>query len=96
MALQHDPQRHRFFVDVPGGTAELTYRRPDPKTVELLHTEVPEAAAGQGLGGKLAESAFVWARGEGLRVIPTCPFVRKWLERHPGESDLVLAGTGAK
>jgi len=92
MDIQHDPQRHRFFLDVPGGTAELTYRRPDPTTVDVLHTEVPQAAAGQGIAGKLAQAAFSWARAEGLRVIPTCPFVRKWLERNPDQRDLLVPG----
>jgi uncharacterized protein len=89
MDVQHDPDRHRFFVEVTGGPAELTYRGPDEKTVEFVHTGVPEAAAGQGVAGKLAQAAFAWARKEGLRVVPTCPYVRKWLERHPEERDLV-------
>jgi hypothetical protein len=50
---------------------------------------VPEAAAGQGIGGKLANAAFAWARQNGVKLVPTCPFVRKWLERHPDEQDLV-------
>lgn len=89
MDVQHDPQRHRFFLEVSGGTAELTYRELGDGTLDLLHTGVPDAAAGQGIGGKLAKAAFTWARQNGVRVVPTCPFVRKWLERHPDEQDLV-------
>ncbi len=89
MDVQHDPSHHRFFLDVAGGTAELSYRPLGSGTLELLHTGVPEAAAGQGIGGKLANAAFAWARQNGLKLVPTCPFVRKWLERHPDEQDLV-------
>ncbi len=89
MDVQHDPNRHRFFLEVSGGTAELGYRRLDERTVDLLHTQVPDEAAGQGIGGKLAKAAFTWARQSGVKVVPTCPFVRKWLERHPDEQDLV-------
>ncbi len=89
MDVQHDPSRHRFFLEVAGGTAELSYRPLDRGTLELLHTGVPEAAAGQGIGGKLANAAFAWARQNGVKLVPTCPFVRKWLERHPDEQDLV-------
>lgn len=89
MDVQHDPNRHRFFLEVTGGTAELSYRPVDEHTLDLVHTEVPDAAAGQGIGGKLANAAFAWARGNGMKLVVTCPFVRKWLERHPDEQDLV-------
>jgi uncharacterized protein len=94
MDVQHDPNRKRFFLEVPGGTAELVYRPIDDHTVDLVHTEVPEAAAGQGIAGKLAKSAFEWARQGGMRLVVTCPFVRKWLERHPDEQDLVSRPAG--
>lgn len=89
MDVQHDPSRQRFFLDVAGGTAVLGYRRLDEHTVDLVHTEVPDVAAGQGIGGKLANAAFGWARQNGVKLVVTCPFVRKWLERHPDEQDLV-------
>ncbi len=92
MDVQHDESRHRFFLDVSGGTAELVYRRLDDRTLDLVHTAVPDAAAGQGIGGKLAKAAFGWARQSGARLVVTCPFVRKWLERHPDEQDLVSPG----
>jgi uncharacterized protein len=91
MNVEHDPQRHRFFVEVPGGTAELTFEVVDPHTLDLQHTRVPEAAAGQGVGGKLAEAAFEWARAHDTRLIPSCPFVREWLERHPERKDQLAA-----
>jgi len=96
MAVQHDPKRHRFFLEVTGGTAELVYRPLGERTLDLLHTGVPDAAAGQGIGGKLAKAAFDWARQNGKRLVPTCPFVKKWLERHPDEQDLVSVEPGGQ
>ena len=87
MDVQHDPNRHRFFVEVTGGTAELSYRPIDAHTLDLVHTGVPEESAGQGIAGKLAKAAFAWARQDGMKLVVTCPFVRKWLERHPDEQD---------
>ncbi|HET9156890.1 MAG TPA: GNAT family N-acetyltransferase [Myxococcaceae bacterium] len=89
MDVQHDPKRHRFFLDVTGGTAQLVYRPIDAHTVDLVHTEVPDEASGQGIAGKLASAAFAWARQNGMKLVVTCPFVTKWLERHPDERDLV-------
>jgi predicted GNAT family acetyltransferase len=94
MDIRHDPNRRRFLVEVPGGTAELAYRPVDAHTVDLVHTEVPDAAAGQGIAGKLAQAAFTWARGNGTKLVVTCPFVQAWLERHPGERDLVSPRPG--
>ncbi|HZJ56335.1 MAG TPA: GNAT family N-acetyltransferase [Myxococcaceae bacterium] len=94
MEIQHDPNRRRFFTEVSGGTAELAYRPIADHTIELVHTEVPDAAAGQGIGGKLARAAFGWARQTGTKLVVTCPFVQKWLERHPDEQDLVSPRPG--
>jgi predicted GNAT family acetyltransferase len=91
MNVQHDPQGHRFFLEVPGGTAELVYRPVHEGSVDLVHTAVPEAAAGQGIGGKLAEAAFDWARSTGTRLMVSCPYVTRWLERHPEQRDLLQA-----
>jgi uncharacterized protein len=92
MDVQHDPKRHRFFLDVAGGTAELSYRPVDAHTVDLVHTWVPDEAAGHGIAGTLARAAFAWARQNGMKLVVTCPFVTKWLERHPEERDLVSPG----
>ena len=96
MDVQHDTKRHRFFLEVPGGTAELVYRGLDDHTVEMVHTGVPEEAAGHGIAGNLAKAAFSWARQNGRRVVVTCPFVAKWLERHPEEQDLLSVPSGSR
>ena len=55
----------------------------------MMHTEVPEASEGQGFGATLAEAALEFARRDGAKVIPSCPFVAAYIERHPGYADLV-------
>jgi uncharacterized protein len=72
----------RFEVTVDGAVAELIYRRRANRLV-LIHTEVPEKLEGHGLGGSLVKAAVDRAVGEGLTVVPLCPFARAWLERHP-------------
>lgn len=58
-------------------------------SVDLIHTEVPEQYQGQGLGGRLASAALEWARASGLQVIPSCPYVRSFIGKHPEYADLV-------
>jgi len=72
----------RFELATAGAVAVLVYRRRADRLI-LVHTEVPEALGGRGIGGMLVQAAVDRASGEGLTVVPLCPFARKWLERHP-------------
>jgi predicted GNAT family acetyltransferase len=62
--------------------------------IALVHTEVPPEHEGQGIAGVLARFALEDARRRALRVIPICPYVRTFLERHPEYADLVASGPG--
>ena len=39
--------------------------------------------------GELVRAAVGYAAGEGLTVVPACPFARAWLDRHPDVAALV-------
>lgn len=86
--VSHDPAAGRFEIDTGAGTGLLTYLRRGP-ALEILHTEVPDAAEGQGFAAALAMAALDYARSAGKKVIPSCPFVAAYIERHPGYADLV-------
>ena len=73
------------MLTVDGHTAELVYRLRNGRMV-LIHTEVPEALGGRGLGGELVEAAIDRAVLDGLTIVPLCPFARRWLLRHPEEA----------
>ena len=83
MTVEHDEKENRFFVSLDGDEADLVYTRIGPKLIDLQHTYVPESARGHGVADALAEAAFAYAREHGDRVVPSCPFVRVWLRRHP-------------
>jgi len=68
--------------------ALIAYER-DGGRIALVHTEVPEALSGQGVGSRLVHGALDLIRAEGLRVIPRCSFVAAYMARHPGEQDLL-------
>ena len=75
----------RFELGADGFTAELVYRVEGTYLV-LVHTEVPEALAGEGVGGRLVRAAVDRAARDGLTIVPLCPFARGWLKRHPDEA----------
>jgi predicted GNAT family acetyltransferase len=83
----------RFELTVDGAVAELIYRRRADRLV-LLHTEVPKALGGRGIGGQLVQAAVERASSEGLTVVPLCPFARSWLERHPAVAENVNVDWG--
>lgn len=90
MKVENDSGQQRFLVRLPEGSGELQYRRIPPRTLELVHTEVAQTLRGRGVGDALAEAAIAYARAEDLSVVASCPFVRRWLEKHPEHHDLVL------
>jgi len=59
--------------------------------VALLHTEVDPAFKGRGVGGSLARGVLGDLRAKGVSVVPLCPFIRGWIDKHPEYRDLVSA-----
>ncbi len=75
----------RFEVVQDGQIAFLQYER-QPKAFVFVHTEVPEALRGRGIGSLLAKVGLDSARAEGLPIVVRCPFVRAYLEKHRVET----------
>jgi predicted GNAT family acetyltransferase len=65
------------------------YRTRPDGTVVFTHTEIDEAYEGRGLGGKLARAALEDVRASGRPIVPRCPFIKGYIERHPEFQDLV-------
>ncbi|MFJ6841782.1 GNAT family N-acetyltransferase [Streptomyces griseoluteus] len=51
-----------------------------------VHTIVEPAHEGQGIAGSLARELYALAGREGVPVVPLCPYVAAWAERHPDEA----------
>ena len=88
LAIRHEPDARRFTADVGGKTAYITYRELDPQLLELDHTYVPHERRGGGIASQLTVRALEYAREHGFRVVPSCPFVAAYLERHPEYREL--------
>lgn len=85
---QHiDPTRFEIAVD------EATVGRADYVDTEgrrvFFHTEVDPAYGGRGLAGTLVHEALTATRTEGLRVVPVCSYVARYVTTHPEWTDLV-------
>ena len=90
LSVIDDTAERQFAVSIDGATARLDYKLHGDR-LHLLHTEVPEAFRGQGVGGRLVEAALAKARDEHLTIVPWCPYARGWLMEHPEEiSDVTV------
>jgi predicted GNAT family acetyltransferase/tellurite resistance protein len=78
----------RFEAQVEGYIAVIDYYMYENKIV-FTHTGVPEAIAGHGVGSKMARTALDHAKKEELKVVPICPFVAAFIDRHPEYQDLI-------
>ncbi|CCH33358.1 GNAT family N-acetyltransferase [Actinosynnema sp. NPDC047251] len=81
VTVSDNPAESRFevFLDgEPGGFAEYAL---EPGRITFTHTEV--AIEGKGLGSRLVKHALLAARERGLAVVPQCPFVAGYLDKHP-------------
>ena len=67
----------------------VAYRLGDGE-ITLVHTEVDPAHEGQGHAATLARGALDNARSRGLRVVPSCPYIASYVEKHPEYADLVV------
>jgi predicted GNAT family acetyltransferase len=84
-----NPMESRFEVLVDGKVAGFADYRLRPTKIVFTHTEVLPDYEGQGLAGKLVGHALQASADTGLRVVPLCPYVAKYIERHPEFQDLV-------
>lgn len=77
-----NPNENQFEAHVDGRVALVSYlRRGD--TIFFTHTEVPKELEGRGLGSLLAREVLDRARAERWKVVARCPFIARYIERHP-------------
>ena len=86
--VRHDATGRRFTADVDGADAFISYRELPGRVLDLDHTYVPPAGRGRGIASRLTAHALTFARTGGYKIVPTCPFVATYLDRHPEYRDL--------
>jgi uncharacterized protein len=82
-------ERSRYEVSLDGRRVGFASYRDLPGRRAIVHAEVDEAYGGRGIGSRLARSALDDIRARGLKVVPSCPFIRSYIDEHPEFSDLV-------
>ncbi|MDO5500761.1 MAG: GNAT family N-acetyltransferase [Propionibacteriaceae bacterium] len=87
--VEHKPKQKRYEAIVDGEVAGYIAYERIADAIDLQHTVVEPHFEGRGIGSTLARAAMDDIRSTGgLSVIPTCPFVARWLGKHEEYADL--------
>jgi predicted GNAT family acetyltransferase len=87
--VRDQPDESRFEIVVDGEAAGFAVYRRRPGRILFVHTEIDPGFEGRGLGGQLAAAALDAVRVTGERVVPLCPFIAGYIDKHPEYQDLV-------
>lgn len=87
------PDNHRFEITADGelaGFTEYLDTSLGGTAVRIFyHTEIDEKFGGRGLAGTLVHSALTCTRSTARRIVPVCPYVRKFVGKHHEFDDVV-------
>lgn len=79
----------RIEATIEGLLSKIDYQIADGR-IYYYHTEVPPELGGRGIASSMAKFALEYARQQGLGVVPLCPFVAAYIQRHPEYQPLVV------
>ncbi len=89
MPVTHNRHEHRFELKVGGKLSRIDYEQRNDETLALTHTEVDPSLAGQGIGSRLVKGVLEYADRNNLKIVPLCPFIADYIDRHPEWSRVV-------
>ncbi|WP_433538172.1 GNAT family N-acetyltransferase [Micromonospora sp. CA-249363] len=88
--VEDNPAKNRFEILVDDALAGFTAYVPRGEDVLVFtHTEVDPGFQGKGVGSTLIRATLDQVRARGGRVVPQCPFVAAFIDKHPEYADLV-------
>ena len=89
VAVTHVPEERRYEVRVDGELAGFAEYVDKGGRLLFTHTEIEPGFEGQSLGSTLARGALDDVRARAVDIVPLCPFIAGWIERHPEYADLI-------
>jgi predicted GNAT family acetyltransferase len=81
----NDKKGSRFLMEVEGMEVYVLYAE-DKETIELYSTYTPPQLRGNRLAERVVRFALDYAKEKNLKVIPSCWYVKRFLERYPDYS----------
>jgi predicted GNAT family acetyltransferase len=81
--VKHDEKGGKYYALVDGRESVCDYHAAGNGTLNFSHTFVPPELRGRGIADELVRQALEDVLARGLKVIPSCWFVRRYIDRHP-------------
>ena len=81
----------RFELVVESHVSFVQYKVGKSGHWYLVHTEVPSQIKSRGVGNKLVRETLNLVEAKGVKIVPSCPFVRAFMKRHEEEYRHLLA-----
>ncbi len=91
MRIVNDTARDRYEIFDGDELAGFTQYRTSPGLIAFLHTEIDPRFEGRGVASELIRHVLAEARANGLEVLPFCPFVNGYIQRHDEWADVIPA-----
>ena len=83
---------HQYEFRIGDLIPRIEYINTKNGEIYLTHTEVPSALEGKGVGSSLVRLALEDIERQQLRLVPLCPFVAGYVQKHPEWKRLVMEG----
>ena len=81
--------RYVGIIDNVEGEAEVTFVRISPTVIDADHTFAPDTMRGTGIAKAMVERLVADARADGVRILPTCSYVKAQFALHPDWLDVL-------
>lgn len=86
--IVHEQDDGRGEFRIPG-KSKMTYVLREPRVMDVNHTWTEPDLRGNGLALRVFEAMAEYARKNGYKVIPSCPYVAARFEERPELADLL-------
>ncbi|ALE04312.1 acetyltransferase (plasmid) [Arthrobacter sp. ERGS1:01] len=83
VAMTRNDAHHRYELHEAGRLAVVIVFHDLPGHIDLIHTETQPGFEGRGLAKVLVRYALDDVVASGKRIIPHCPYVARFVEKHP-------------
>lgn len=90
MEFIHEGKAFRHYNVAGEMDAEITYASKGEGVIEANHTFVDSSIRRQGVGRQLVDKLADFARGENLKIHPTCPYVVALFEKSTKYDDVKI------
>ena len=93
MEINHRKEENKgAFIAIADGekAGEMTYSKAGEDKFIIDHTEVNPEFNGKGVGKQMVLAAVEYARENGIKILPLCPFAKATFDKNQDIQDVLV------